>query len=100
MAAIQPKGGSGQNPLLFAGECHRASVAENPVLRPWPIHPFLQMLEWIPSFEPRIEHSVSKQHIRCFRTAQNAPGCETVKLPKPMHDKRVVSAPVDLQPRH
>ena len=99
VAAIEPERLAGQDSLLLTSEQHGLGIAQHPIFRPWPVHPFLEMLQRILLLEPWIEHAVSEQNVRRAGIAQSAPGAKAVKLPDPVDDDGVVPATVGTQPR-
>ena len=90
VAAIEPERFSRKAPFLFRSEEHRRGVAQNSVFAPRPVKQFLDVLERVSALEPRIEHAVGKNKVRCRRAGQRAPDAEAAVLPDAVDDDGVV----------
>src|SRR5438270_1093372 len=90
VAAIEPERFSRKAPFLFRSEEHRRGIAQNPVFAPRPVKQFLDVLERVSALEPRIEHAVRKNKVRCRRAGQRPPDAEAAVLPDAVDDDGVV----------
>src|SRR2546430_7946359 len=58
LCPIEPEGLTRLAPFLFGSKDDGGGIAQQPIIRPRPVKPFLQVFERISSFEPRVEHPV------------------------------------------
>src|ERR1044072_1486206 len=99
MAIVEPERFPCQAALLLAGEKNSVRVPQHGVAAPWPIKPLLQMLQWISTPEPRIEHPMGEHKIRDIELPQRTPSAERVVIPNSIDDDAIVVRRVSLQPR-
>src|SRR5947208_8284737 len=98
LGAIKPEGLARPGPFFFRSKNYRRSVAQYPVLGPWPVEPFFEMFERKGALEPGIEHAMRKNEIRCGGFAKALPDDKAVVLPDAMNDYAIEFAAVLLEP--
>ena len=86
-----------QTLLRIAGEKNGAGIPQHASLRQVPVNPLLDVLQRITPLEPRIEHSMGKQHIR-FASVDRAPRAKTLVLPDAMNHDAVEAIDICTQP--
>ena len=95
---VEPERLAREPALLLRGEEDGRCIAQDAIVRPEPVKPFLQMLQRVGAFEPGIEHPMGEHKIGRGRSLQRQPYAKGAELPDAVDNDDVVVPPVGAEP--